>query len=738
MPYRVSIGKKARHMKKRTTGTFIATMSFAFFAFQSAFGLPSTSVTEISEKNPSFSVISNSKDLKPMAIIGSVEDITLAKPNTLREFLLDLETTSIGSLTLHGKMGSDDIAVLHENARFGNLQVLDLGDVTLVADEGRYITFKEGMDVSRTTYTYYLSEREEIKFSQTSTGLGRIRDVHNYTMDLGGAFYKMPIKQLVLPRTMQRIGDHLCSGCDSLVEVVSGGLVGDVEDCAFYKCMNLRSIDVRPTYVGEYAFSSTVALSGIDLSKADSIGASAFQYSAITRADLSSLRKVSRHSFYYCKNLKNVAFGNNLRTIGYCAFSESGVTSLVLPEGLTKIEDEAFAYSDVVSVEVPSTLAHLTRNVFAYTPWMSSQKPVDGVIYLGNIALCGVEAARPDDIHFREGTAVIADEFASSYGNVTSVEFPNTLKVIGEKAFSGCNMTFNLPENVEYIGAEAFLGNSKTTSVTLPSSLKYAGDRAFEQNSSLMRLNYNAINAKCGNSLFNGCRSLEKVVFAAGIREIPAFCFSGCSGLVRVEFEEKSNVGTRASRENTLLEFRDYCFSACTSLSKFDFPVRTDTIGEYAFANCPLTVVDLTKGGRHIAGRAFDGNYNSTIQTILMGPSLASVDNYAFTGCNDVKSIYVYSSTPPAIIGNYYDFPRLASVATVYALPDILDAYKADAVWSKFNIVEMDEEHKSLVSGISNVRVEEAGNDAAYDLQGRRVKKTSRGIYIVNGRKVLK
>lgn len=714
---------------------FIATMSFAFFAFQSAFGLTSTSVTEIAEKNPSFSVSSNSKDSEQISITGSVENITLTKPNTLREVLLDLESTAIGSLTLHGKMGSDDIAVLHENARFSNLQVLDLSDVTLVADEGKYITFKEGMDVGRTTYTYYLSEREEIKMSQTTTGLGRIRDIHNYTMDLGGAFYKMPIKQLVLPRTMQRIGDHLCSGCDSLVEVVSGGFVGDVEDCAFYNCWNLRNIDVAPTLVGEYAFSS-VALSNIDLSKADSIGVRAFQYSAIAQADLSSLRNVSMYSFYYCKNLENVTFGNNLKTIGSGAFSESGITSLILPEGLTKIGDEAFSNSSVVSVKVPSTLAHLKNNVFNNTPWMNLQKPVDGVIYLGNIALGGGPDSWPADVRFREGTTVIADEFANSYGNINSVEFPNSLKVIGEEAFSGRNMTFNLPQNIEYIGAGAFLYNSKVTSVTLPSSLKYAGNLAFGENSSLMRLNYNAVNAKCGRSLFQGCRSLEKVVFAAGIREIPASCFSSCSGLVRVEFEENTSAGARANRaaEYPLLEFREGCFSACTSLSNFDFPARTDTVGEYAFSNCPLTIIDFTKGGRHIAGRAFEG---TAIHTLLLGPSLASIDNYAFIGCNDVKSIYVYSSTPPVIIGNYYDFPRLASTAVVYALPELIDTYKADGVWSKFNVAEMDEEHKSLVSGINEVTLDDVHN-AVYDLQGRRVKAASRGIYIVNGRKVLK
>lgn len=41
------------------------------------------------------------------------------------------------------------------------------------------------------------------------------------------------------------------------------------------------------------------------------------------------------------------------------------------------------------------------------------------------------------------------------------------------------------------------------------------------------------------------------------------------------------------------------------------------------------------------------------------------------------------------------------------------------------------------VTGIDNVKVETSKDNIVYDLQGRRVSQPAKGIYIVNGKKVL-
>lgn len=724
-----------------------------------AYGTATISAAVARTENHPAATASYTLNVVPFAITGSVENITLTEPNTLRDKLIDLETTAIGSLTLHGKMGSDDIDVLHTNARFQNLQVLDLGDVTLVADEGLYSTIatREGSDIGlgSATYKYYLSEREEVIEKSSPTGLGGGNVVvSNYTMDLGGAFYGMPIKQLSLPRGTKRIGDRICMGCANLVEVKNAATVEAVEDNAFNGCGNLRFCDVsEPTSVGKSAFYGT-KVTDIDLSKATWIGYQAFMKSWISKADLSSLTEVADFAFDECKNLKEVTFGSGLTLIRQWAFCQTAITSLTLPEGLTTIEKGAFANSGVAAIKVPSSLEHIGKDVLFGTPWMQSQEAVDNVIYLGSIALCGEASVRygvnqSADIRFREGTTIITDNFIETYvyprsaltqrEEIKSVVFPNSVKWIGDQAFSFCtDMEYTLPKSVEHIGSYAFGYNSKVTALTLPATLKYVGSEAFRDNTSLMRITFNAVDAECESNLFSRCTSIEKVTFAAGISNIPEYCFDSCNSLSRVEFAENASAGTSASKASANamgepLEFRKYCFSGCSNLKKFDFPARTDSIGDSAFYGCALTELDLTKGGRYIGNQAFRSN---PVQTLLMGSSLKSIDDKAFQYNNTMKSIYAYRPTPPEITDGGYEFAKLASTAMVYTFTDLLYLYDADAVWTKFTITEMDEEHKGL--GISDITADDAHTDVIYDLQGRRVKMPAHGVYIINGRKVLK
>ena len=719
-----------------------------------------TAAVERTENHPA-ATASYTLNVVPFTITGSVEDITLTEPNTLRDKLIDLETTAIGSLTLHGKMGSDDIDVLHTNARFKNLQVLDLSDVMLVPDEGLYSTIatREGSDVGRgsTTYKYYLSEREEMVENSSPTGLGGGNVlVSNYTMDLGGAFYGMPIKQLSLPRGTKRIGDRICLDCSNLVEVKNATMVEAVEDNAFNGCVNLRFCDVsQPTSVGKSAFYGT-KVTDIDLSKATGIGYQAFMKSWISKADLSSLTEVADFAFDECENLKEVTFGNGLTLIRQWAFYQTAITSLTLPEGLTTIEKGAFANSKVAAIKVPSSLEYIGIEILRDTPWLQSQEAVDNVIYLGSIALCGEASVRygvnqSADIRFREGTTIITDNFIETYvyprsalikrEDIKSVVFPNSVKWIGDQAFSFCtNMEYTLPKSVEHIGEYAFGDNSKVLTLTLPATLKHVGSGAFSDNTSLMRLTFNAVDAECGSELFSRCTSLEKVTFAAGISNIPENCFISCSSLSRVEFAENASAGARASKVSANvtdkpLEFRAYCFTGCSNLKKFDFPARTDSIGNSAFYGCALTELDLTKGGRHIGYQAFR---SCPVQTLLMGPSLKSIDDKAFQYNSTMKSIYAYRLTPPEITDGGYEFAKLASTAMVYTFTDLLYVYDADAVWTKFTITEMDDEHKALVDGISHITAGDTRTDVTYDLQGRRVKTPAHGIYIIKGRKVLR
>ena len=110
-----------------------------------------------------------------------------------------------------------------------------------------------------------------------------------------------------------------------------------------------------------------------------------------------------------------------------------------------------------------------------------------------------------------------------------------------------------------------------------------------------------------------------------------------------------------------------------------------------------------------------------------------------FYGCLSITTITLLGEIPPVIINTdddyEYDFtPQQYETVVLYVPEGSLDVYKSAYVWKEFfNIKEFDN------TGIENL---EAGSfnglsDVYYDLNGCIVDNPTKGIYIINGKKVL-
>lgn len=86
----------------------------------------------------------------------------------------------------------------------------------------------------------------------------------------------------------------------------------------------------------------------------------------------------------------------------------------------------------------------------------------------------------PSKIEGYPVTSIAAE--AGQYSKLTSVKFPNTLKLIDDSAFKYSKLTeINIPASVETIGDNAFEFNYGVKSITLPEGLRSIGERAFNQ-----------------------------------------------------------------------------------------------------------------------------------------------------------------------------------------------------------------------------------------------------------------
>jgi hypothetical protein len=126
--------------------------------------------------------------------------------------------------------------------------------------------------------------------------------------------------------------------------------------------------------------------------------------------------------------------GVAIKGIGISAFQGKGITSLVLPSGLERIEGTAFRSNALTSIAFPAGLTYLGRHSFR-------------------------------------------DNF------LTSVVLPNSVEFIGNETFKNNQITTaTLSNALAYLGYQAFVQNS-LSSITLPAAINYVGVQAFINNS---------------------------------------------------------------------------------------------------------------------------------------------------------------------------------------------------------------------------------------------------------------
>lgn len=90
-----------------------------------------------------------------------------------------------------------------------------------------------------------------------------------------------------------------------------------------------------------------------------------------------------------------------------------------------------------------------------------------------------------------EGIEEINDNAFSECDELTSVQFPHTLRVISNCSFANCNnlTKIDIPEGVTEIYWGAFANCKSLCEVSLPSTLKFIGEHAFAHCTSLQSIN---------------------------------------------------------------------------------------------------------------------------------------------------------------------------------------------------------------------------------------------------------
>lgn len=236
------------------------------------------------------------------------------------------------------------------------------------------------------------------------------------------------IEQVVLPSTLEHMGDHVFDGCVALRHVDLPNGLASIGSFAFAKS-GLESLSAPPT-----------------------------------------VERIGAKAFFSCKRLR------------LCE----------LVDGLRELGDEAFAYSALSRMALPATLERMGRRVFEQTPAQQHahsgsisvsssnahyRMDSKGGLYRGRefVELVGIGSA----YCVSSGTLAVADAALCRNAHIRRVELPEGLRSIGANAFRGCRnlREVRLPDSLESIGDRAFL-DTKLASVRLGARLRQVGDSA--------------------------------------------------------------------------------------------------------------------------------------------------------------------------------------------------------------------------------------------------------------------
>lgn len=475
------------------------------------------------------------------------------------------------------------------------------------------------------------------------------------------------VETVILPDTLQLVGDFAFLNCTALKRVVfSGNSLAYIGKGAFAGCSSLQEISIpdNVTAIGDFAFASITdneekAIEELKLEGAMTGSASNETWyeatSSLATIELgqnSKLSYVGDYAFFGCSFLKETTLSKAMRDFNHLAFNGSGIEKIDFYAG---------------------------GNLIGF----------DGVVYTADgKTLCYYPAQGKAEYVVREGTLEIAPYAFNENKAIKSITLSEQLLKVGTAAFrkaENLESAIFAGDEVTDIGDYAFFECKKLLSAELPADLVNLGAYVYCGDEELNAVRFRGgLVKEIKEYAFNDCAKLVTIKIPNAVTKIGDYAFYACNDMGSLTF----------GAYDTLLTIGDYAFADCYTLGETTLPSSITGIGEYAFAGLTkrmnLEISDETDLGRTVK---YYGDYafsNTSIIKFTMSTAIennASFGKYVFKDCIYLKRVsFSYTTTYDTVPeGLFYNCSAIEQVS----FPNNIFNVSNDAFYGCTNLSEV-------------------------------------------------